>query len=801
MANQAVGPEVLVGQTLGHYRILDRIGAGGMGEVYRARDEHLDREVAIKVLPPRSFADEQARKRFRKEALTLSKLNHPNIATIHDFDSQQGVDFLVMEYIPGITLSEKLAARPLPEKEVITLGAQLADGLSAAHEHGVVHRDLKPGNLRLTEDGRLKILDFGLARLRLPVTATAATESLTEPESMGGTLPYMAPEQLLGQETDARTDIYATGAAIYEMATGSKPFVELEHSQLIAAILHRVPRSASSLNARLSPDLDPILRKCLDKKPENRYQSAKELAVDLRRLAGGSTAAYPDVEPPPVSYLVKVGRHKAKLAIGATLAILLALAGVFLRMRSKPASGIAPVLPSVAVLPFADMSPEKNQEYFSDGLSEELMNSLAQIPGLKVTGRTSSFQFRGKNEDLSAIAEKLHVATILEGSVRKQGNRIRITAQLVKAADGFHLWSQTYDRDLTDVFAVQEEIASSVAGSLQVALLGQRKSSARATNPDAYAAYLEGRYFARLSNRESWEQAVHYYRRAIELDPSYAPAWAALASARALQAGGEYIPPREGYEEARAEVERALSLDPDLARGYTVRGLIKMFWDWDWSGADADYQRALALEPGNYAVVSAASAHAARMGRWDQAVRLARKAVELDPFWAGVYSNLGVVGWRAGHFNEAEAALLKAVELRPQAQYQHTSLSRVYLAKGRPREALTQAEQERQPVFRLQCLSLAYHVLGQKRESDQALAELIAKNKTNAAFQIAEIYAFRGEPDRAFEWLDRAYVQHDAGLPDQLVGDPLLSSLEHDLRYAVFFKKMRLPVIESNPSS
>ena len=726
MADQAISPGTLVGQTLGHYRILEKIGAGGMGEVYRARDEHLDREVAIKVLPPQAFTDEHTRKRFRKEALALSKLNHPNIATIHDFDTQQGIDFLVMEYIAGITLSEKLAARPLPEKEVLALATQFAEGLSAAHDHGVIHCDLKPGNLRLTGDGRLKILDFGLARLRLPVSATAATESLTESETIDGTLPYMAPEQLLGQEADARTDIYAAGSAIYEMATGKQPFAELHRSQLIAAILHRSPRSPSSLNALLSTDLDPILKKCLDKDPENRYQSAKELAVDLRRLARGSQPVYPDVEATAASHPARIGRHRAKLAVVAAVAILLGLAGIFLRTRTKPPSDIVRISPSVAVLPFADMSPEKNQEYFSDGLSEELMNSLAQIQGLKVTGRTSSFQFKGKNEDLRLIGEKLNVATVLEGSVRKQGNRVRITAELVKAADGFHLWSQTYDRDLVDVFAVQEEIASSVAGSLQVALLEQRKSSARATNPDAYAAYLEGRYFALLNTQE----AVHYYKRAIELDPKYAPAWAELASARAVQAGAlGTIPLREGYEEAKAEAERAVSLDPDLARGYTSRGGIKMVWDWDWSGADADFQRALALEPGNSAVVGAASAHAARLGRWDQALRLARKRVELDPFWAGPYSNLGFVAWRAGRLDEAEAALKKALELRPQAHYQHMFMSRVYLAKGRPQEALAQAEQEKRPACRFQGLSLVYHALGQKRESDAGRTDREERNR------------------------------------------------------------------------
>jgi len=287
MANHAASQDTVVGQTLGHYRIVEKIGAGGMGEVYRARDEHLARDVAIKVLPPGTLIDESARKRFHKEALILSQLNHPNVATIHDFDTQQGVDFLVMEYIPGITLSEKVAAGSLPEKEILRLGVQLAEGLAAAHEHKVVHRDLKPGNLRVTSDGRLKILDFGLAKLRLPVTASATTESVSETQAMAGTLPYMAPEQLLGVEIDARTDIHAAGSALYEMATGRRPFGEVERSQLIGAILRQAPEPPRQLNPQVSAELERIIGKCLEKEMENRYQSAKELAVDLRRRSSG----------------------------------------------------------------------------------------------------------------------------------------------------------------------------------------------------------------------------------------------------------------------------------------------------------------------------------------------------------------------------------------------------------------------------------------------------------------------------------------------------------------------------------
>ncbi len=458
-----LGQDSLVGVELGHCRIVEKIGAGGMGEVYRARDEHLARDVAIKVLPPGALTNESAGKHFHKEALILSQLNHPNIAIIYDFDTQQGVDFLVMEYIPGITLSDKVGAGPLPEREVLRLGVQLAEGLTAAHEHGVIHRDLKPGNLRVTSDGRLKILDFGLAKLRRQITDSEATESLSETRAMAGTLPYMAPEQLLSGEVDARTDIHGAGCVLYEMASGRYPFAEVERSQLIGAILHRWPRPPAALNPKLSPDLGRIIAKCLEKEPENRYQSANELAVDLRRLTRDQESGHLTVEADAAPRLAFILRPKAMLAAAASIVIVLLVAAFWLA-RTKKAPEPARITPSIAVLPFVDLSAEKDQEYFSDGLAEELLNSLVKIQGLHVVARTSSFQFKGKNEDLRMIGQKLNVATILEGSVRKQGQRVRISAQLVQVSDGFHLWSEAYDRDLTDIFAVQEEIARSSSG-------------------------------------------------------------------------------------------------------------------------------------------------------------------------------------------------------------------------------------------------------------------------------------------------------------------------------------------------
>ncbi|MFI5089317.1 MAG: adenylate/guanylate cyclase domain-containing protein [Terriglobales bacterium] len=486
------------------------------------------------------------------------------------------------------------------------------------------------------------------------------------------------------------------------------------------------------------------------------------------------------------------GRRRMLVAVGVLMAVLAVAAAFWLRRAGRGSAGGTP---SIAVLPFVDMSSEKNQEYFSDGLAEELLNDLAKIPGLRVAARTSSFQFKGKNEDLRTVGEKLNVGAILEGSVRKEGSRVRITAQLIKVGDGFHLWSETYDREMNDIFAVQEDIGHSVAGSLKVALLGRKTAmpSAQGTNAEAYNAYLQGEYFLKRHGKENLEKAIGYYEQTIKLDPGYAPAWVGLAAARSDQADRGYLPVEEGYREAREAAERALALDANLAAAHAAMGGIKMSYDWDWAGADASYQQALALEPGNAKFVRNAAVLAKTMGRLDEALAQDRRAVELDPLSVPAHSTLGLAAYYAGRREEAAAALKKAMELNPEFPNSHALLGQVYLAQAHPQEALAEMEREPEPAIRLQGQALAYHALGRKKESDVALAELVKKYQADAAFQIAEVYAFRGEADRAFEWLERAYAQRDSGLAE-MKGDPLLKSLERDPRYAAFLKKMRLPV-------
>jgi TolB-like protein/Tfp pilus assembly protein PilF len=805
--------ETMIGETFAHYRILASLGGGGMGVVYEAEDTRLGRHVALKFLPETLADDHEALDRFEREAKAASALNHPHICTIHEFGEHDGKPFIVMELMQGQTLKAGIGGKPLPTERAIQLGVQIADALEAAHAAGIVHRDIKPANIFITERGEAKLLDFGLAKpvfgrakgatsdLSHEVTITES-QDLTTPGTTMGTAAYMSPEQAWGKEVDARGDLFSFGVVLYEMATGTLPFPGETSTQIIDGILHGEPVPAVQVNPDVPPELDRIITKAMEKDPDLRYQSAAEIKADLRRLLRDSTGGRGT--PPRGMTAARLTRpsSRARRWIGAGAAVLiLALAGVLWfdreAWRRRPQGG-APepaATPSIAVLPFVDMSAGKDQEYFSDGLAEELINDLARIPGLRVAARTSSFQFKGTKEDLRTIGQRLNVANILEGSVRKEGRHVRITAELVKVADGFDLWSQTYDRELNDIFAVQDDIASSVSNALKVRLLAKDgpRPVGRAANAEAYNLYLQGTYFLDRGTRDDTGNAVSYYQRALKLDPGYARAWAGLAAAHLRQASRSYVPAAEGFRNARQEVEKALELDPKLAEAHAALGWIRRNYDWDWPGADAAYKRALELEPGNATVVRGAAALARTMGRLEEAIRLDRRAVELDPLSVAAHYNLALHALYAGLLDEAKAAFRKTLELNPEYPSAHMFLGEVDLMGSNPAAARDEMEREKDPFFHRYGLALAYYALGQRNDADAALRELLEKDKEGAAFQIAEVYAFRGEVDKAFAWLEQAYAQRDAGL-SELKRDPLLKGLEGDPRYATFLKKMHLPL-------
>ena len=791
----------MIGQTLGHYRILEQIGAGGMGVVYRAHDESLDRDVAIKVLPAGMLADETARKRFRKEALALAKLNHPNIEAVYEFNSQDDADFLVMEYIPGVTLSDKLAAGPLPEKEILRLGTQLAEGLAAAHEQNIVHRDLKPGNLRVIPDGRLKILDFGLARLVRPLTDVDVTASLTESKTIAGTLPYMAPEQLRGEPVDARTDIYAAGVVLYEMATGRRPFEHQLPTALAEEIQHKPAPPPGRLKTDLSVHLEEIILKCLEKEPERRYQSARELLVDLRRLASPTAEISPRREPQGLGWL---SRRRALVAsVVAVVVVALAAVGILVRQRFWPTAHPPAGKIMLAVLPVQNLSGDPEQDYFSDGLTEEMIAQLGRLQPqrLGVIARTSAMRYKRTTKAIDEIGRELGVAYILESSVRREANRVRITAQLIQVRDQTHLWAENFERDLADVFAVQSDVSRRVADSLALQLLpAQHAALTRAPtrNPEAHEAYLKGRYYWEKRGQANLQKALDYFEQAIQEDPTFALAYAGLADTYFILADNIYLPNREVCPLARASAEKALALDDGLAEAHASLGGVLTNCEWDWAGAEKELRRAIAEDPAYspahhwYAVLLAS------IGRDDEAIAQSQQARQLDPLSPRINTGLGLRLYLARHYDEAVSQLQKAVELHPDHPFSHMYLGLTYLAEKRYNEAIAEFQVELKIEAShpdaISGLGCAFAGAGQRGDALRSLEELLKldQQKGVAARAIALLYAALGEKDQAFGWLETAFKRKEARM-FWLKADPRCDTLRSDPRFQNLLRRMNFP--------
>ena len=803
------------GQNLGHYRIERLIGQGGMGEVFLALDTSLNRNVALKILPAELASSADRLARFRLEAQAVAALNHPHIVTIHSVEEVAGTHFLTMELIEGDSLDHAIPPGGLPLRKVFDIGIALADALAAAHEKGIVHRDLKPANIMITRDGRAKVLDFGLAKLaqgdsggnpkpaqvdtgdaHLSSVATALPSpgrSLTDPGTVMGTVLYMSPEQVGGETLDARTDIFSLGVVLYEMVMGRRPFEGKNKVETISSILRDIPRPVSETRPDAPRHLSRIIDHCLQKEPRDRFQTARDVFNELRALSkemeSGSTQRD------------AIGRKGLWIGLGAVG--LVSVAGLILfRGRGQEAlrppaaapatssesPAAAPDPHSIAVLPFVDMSQAKDQEYFSDGISEELLNLLARIPELKVAARTSSFSFKGKEVGIPEIARQLHVAHVLEGSVRKSGSQVRITSQLIRAADGFQVWAETYDQKLDDIFKIQDEIAADVVKKLEVTLFAA-EPKARATDPKAYALFLQAKQLGRQFTAEAFAKSDSLYRQVLAIDPGYARAWNELGRNFINEANIGMLSNEEGYARAREAAEKALAIDPDNAPAHAGLGWIAMTLDNDLAGAARHFERAVQLDPTDLNILGNVATFLLYLGRQDQALALQESIVRRDPVNVTALNNLGYIQRLAGRYEEAIASDRTVLSLSPGRGSTHYLLAVALLMKGDGSGALAEIEQETSELWRMIGLPMAYHALGRNADSDTALAALSTKYAKDAPSNIAAVHAFRGQADEAFRWLDKAVEYKDGGL-SEIVTDNLFVNLHSDPRWLPFLRKL-----------
>jgi serine/threonine protein kinase/tetratricopeptide (TPR) repeat protein len=786
----------MIGTTLSHYRIVEKIGEGGMGVVYRARDTALDRDVAVKVLPEDLAEDPERLARFEREAKTLAALNHPNIATVFGFetvDSGAGLPpqtFLAMELLEGESLRELISKDGLTIGKAVEYARTIADGLAAAHDKGIIHRDLKPENVFLTRDGRIKILDFGLAKLLLPeedLTTETPTATLhTAPGRLLGTVAYMAPEQVEGQAADHGSDIFALGVVLYEMLTGHRPFRGSSSAATAAAILKEDPEPISATAPGIPSTLAGVVSKCLEKRPQDRFSSAHDLSLTLGAI---DTAAAPAA--PGRSVIGKRWPHILAVVVAAVIALLVILPpeAIFDRFMGRDESSVPYGDRSIAVLPFLNMSDDAGNEYFSDGISEELLNLLAKITELRVISRSSAFSYKGREIKAAQVAEELKVAHILEGSVRKAGSRVRITAQLIEARTDTHLWSETYDRTLDDVFAVQDEIAAAVVDQLKVKLLGEAPR-VEETDPEAYALHLQARHLGRQRAAEALEQSNALYQEVLEIDPDYGDAWLGLAANYTSQAAYGLLTSAEGSRLAREAATRGLAIDPDNPRAHARLGRIARSFDGDLTAAARHLSRALALDPSDIETLSSAAILVRSLARPDEAVTIMEYVVARDPVNARSHQRLGAAYYYAGRFDEAIASQRTALKLSPGSVAAHSSISLDLMLKGEPEAALAEIQQEPSHGYRLLGLAMVHHALGQVADSEAVLQQLIEIGEKDWAYNLAYVHAYLGRVDEAFDWLNKAVENDDMGLADLPVAVWLFRNLHEDPRWLPFLESI-----------
>jgi eukaryotic-like serine/threonine-protein kinase len=790
------------GTKLGPYEILAPLGAGGMGEVYSARDTRLARTVAIKILPSGLADNPAARQRFQREGKAISSLQHPNICTLYDIGNQNGIDFLVMEYLEGETLQDRLLRGALPLEQVVRYATEIADALDAAHHKGFVHRDLKPSNIFLTRHGEAKVLDFGLVKLEEEAVTDLRTitnpANLTSPGTAIGTVAYMSPEQARGDGLDARTDIFSFGAVLYEMTSGKPAFPGKTSAIIFKAILDQTPVAPSQRDSKFPQRLEEIIFKALEKDRDVRYQSTADIRADLKRLrrdtenANGAITGRTDKTRTKIWWLTKPA-----IIAGVVAVVALAAAAYLFRPPSSQ------MIDSIAVLPFSNAGADPSMEYLSDGITEGIIDRLSGLPNIKVISRTSAFRYKNRDIEPRKIARELGVEALVTGRVIQRGNDLSVSAELVDASQDKQLWGEQYNRGLADIASVPQEIASAISANLRVRLTSDEKTrlgKPYSADAEAYQLYLKGRYHANQATADGYRKGIEYFRQAIDKDPGYALAYASLADSYAgLGGGAAFAPPRETLPKATAAATRALELDDSLAEAHAALAYARFFSDWNWASAERDFRRAIDLNPSSSISHARYSEILGTRGLFDESVAEGERAQKLDPLSAQVLSQLGYAYLSAHRYDEAIAQFQSALELDPNAGNIRAQLAWTYGAKRMYPQAIAEykkiAEPDRAMTEETQTvtsgLGWLYAVSGRRADALRLAQELkdLSAHAYVDPYNVAVVYAGLGDKDEAFRWLEKGYEQRSSGMP-YLPSDVFWSGMRSDPRYADLLRRM-----------